>query len=55
MRYMTTLIAALLVLTLAAPPASAQVAWESPLMVPPAAPRGTGIYLTESSPGGGPR
>lgn len=54
MRYTTTmLVLTVLALGLLASPARAQVAWESPLMVPPAAPRGMGIYLTEGSHGGG--
>lgn len=53
MRNITTLALVLLALPLIASPGRAQVGWESPFMVPPAAPRGTGIYLTETSPGGG--
>lgn len=35
-----------------AAPVAGQVAWDTPFMVPPAAPRGLGIYLTDADPGG---
>ena len=48
-----TIIAALAALLLTAPGARGQVAWETPHMMPPGAPRGLGIYLMEVTPGGG--
>lgn len=48
-----TLTAVVVGLVAAAAPAGAQVAWDSPFMVPPAAPRGLGVYLMEGSPGDG--
>jgi len=50
-----TRLAALLFLALVLPmgQAGAQVAWDSPLMVPPSTPAGWGIFLVDPSPGGG--
>lgn len=52
MRTFTILALVALGMTAPAQSARAQVAWDAPLMVPPAAPRGLGVYLTDSSPGG---
>lgn len=45
----------LLVLTLALAPASAeaQVAWDAPMLTPPGAPAGWGLFLTDPAPGSG--
>ena len=52
-RVMLALMAGALIVSVSAPSAQAQVAWDAPLMVSPETPAGWGVYLVDPSPGNG--